>query len=109
AAASWEGKNEHNKPKRFHPEVAQKPVEHITEHERSFLEFATTHPAPIVNLQFDKRSNDQEDEEINLVDFISVKGITAMGNRLTALKVKAIDRIEPEIIEEDVEEVEEPE
>ena len=108
-AVYWEGEKEQYNVKRFHPEVAQKPVEFITEHERSFLEFATTHPAPIVNLQFDKRSNDQEDEEINLVDFISVKGITAMGNRLTALKVKAIDRIEPEIIEEDVEEVEEPE
>ena len=99
-AVYWEGEKEQYNVKRFNPEVAQKPVEFITEHEGSFLEFATTHPSPSVNLQFDKRSNDQEDEEIDLVEFISVKGITAMGNRLTPLKVKAIDRIEPEIAEE---------
>ncbi len=99
-AVYWEGEKEQYNVKRFNPEVAQKPVEFITEHEGSFLEFATTHPSPSVNLQFDKRSNDQEDEEIDLVEFISVKGITAMGNRLTPLKLKAIDRIEPEIVED---------
>lgn len=108
-AVYWEGEKEQYNVKRFHPEVAQKPVEFITEHERSFLEFATTHPSPSVILQFDKRSNDQEDEEINLEEFIAVKGITAMGNRLTALKVKAIDRIEPEIVEEEVVEPDKPE
>lgn len=107
-AVYWEGEKEQYNVKRFHPEVAQKPVEFITDHEKSFLEFATTHPSPGVNLQFDKRSNDQDDEEIDLVEFISVKGITAMGNRLTALKIKAIDRIEPEIVEEEVEEIDEP-
>ncbi len=108
-AVYWEGEKEQYNVKRFHPEVSQKPVEFITENEKSFLEFATTHPTPSVNLQFDKRSNEQDDEEIDLVEFISVKGIAAMGNRLTALKVKAIDRIEPEILEDEVEEIEEPE
>ena len=90
--------------KRFHPEPSQKPVEFITEHDDSRLEFATTHPAPIANIQFDKRSADLEDEEVELAEFISVKGISAMGNRLTPNKVKTIDRIEPEIPEEEVEE-----
>ena len=106
-AIYWEGEKEQFNVKRFHPEVAQRPVEFITEHEKSVLEFATTHPSPSVNLQFDKRSNDQEDELIDLVEFIAVKGVAAMGNRLTQLKVKAIDRIEPEILEEPEEEVEE--
>ncbi|MFN2430918.1 MAG: DNA gyrase/topoisomerase IV subunit A, partial [Cryomorphaceae bacterium] len=102
-AVYWEGEKEQYNVKRFNPEVSQKPVEFITEHENSHLEYATTHPEPKLNLQFDKRSNDREDEEIDLVEFISVKGVAAMGNRLTPHKVKSIDRIEPEI------EVEEPE
>src|SRR5690554_3368349 len=108
-AIYWEGDKEQYNVKRFHPEVAQRPVEFITEHEKSVLEFATTHPSPSVNLQFDRRSNDQDDELIDLVEFIAVKGVAAMGNRLTPLKVKAIDRIEPEIPEEPEEEIEEPE
>ncbi len=103
-AVYWEGEKAQYNVKRFNAESAQKPVEFITEHEDSFLEFATTHPAPKANLQFDKRSNDHDDEVIDLVGFISVKGITAMGNRLTSLKLKSIDRIEPEMEEEAEEE-----
>lgn len=100
----WEGEKEQYNVKRFHPELSSKPVEFITEHENSRLEFATTHPSPSAQIQFDKRSADLDDEEIELAEFISVKGVSAMGNRLTANKVKAIDRIEPEIPEEEVEE-----
>ncbi|MCZ4408415.1 DNA gyrase/topoisomerase IV subunit A [Cryomorphaceae bacterium 1068] len=96
-AVYWEGEKEQYNVKRFNPELSQKPVEFITEHENSRLEFATTHPAPIAKIQFDKRSADLEDEEVELAEFISVKGISAMGNRLTPNKVKAIDRIEPEM------------
>jgi topoisomerase-4 subunit A len=99
-AVYWEGEKSQYNVKRFVAEPAQKPVPFITEHEDSFLEFATTHPAPSVVLQFDKRSNDREDEEIDLVEFISVKGVAAMGNRLTQYKVKTIDRVEPEMEEE---------
>jgi topoisomerase-4 subunit A len=103
-AVYWEGEKEQYNVKRFHPELSQKPVEFITEHENSRLEFATTHPSPGALIQFDKRSADLDDEEVDLAEFISIKGVSAMGNRLTANKVKAIDRIEPEIPEEEVEE-----
>lgn len=103
-AVYWEGEKEQYNVKRFNPEHAQKPVEFITEHENSRLEYATTHPAPIALIQFDKRSADFEDEEVELAEFISIKGISAMGNRLTAHKVKSIDRLEPALPEEEVEE-----
>ncbi len=93
----WEGEKGQYNVKRFHPEASQKPVEFITDNENSRLEFATTHPNPKAKLQFDQRSSNLEDEEIDLAEFISVKGITAMGNRLTPHKVKSIDRIEPEL------------
>ncbi|MFN2423655.1 MAG: DNA gyrase/topoisomerase IV subunit A [Cryomorphaceae bacterium] len=105
-AVYWEGEKEQFNVKRFSPEDSRKPLNFITEHEKSYLEFATTHPSPKVVLQFDRRSEDREDEEIDLVEFISVKGLSAMGNRLTAAKVKTIDRIEEPIeAEEEVVEV----
>ncbi len=104
-AVYWEGEKGQFNVKRFVAEAAQKPVNFITEHEDSYLEFATTHPSPSLVLQFDKRSNDREDEEIDLVEFIGLKGVAAMGNRLTGYKLKSIDRIEPQV--EEPEEIEE--
>ncbi len=107
----WEGEKEQYNVKRFVADVSQKQVSFITEHEGSFMDFATTHPAPKLVLHFDKRSNDRPDEEVDLVDFIGLKGVAAMGNRLTQYKVKSFDRIEPEILEPEVveAEIEEPE
>lgn len=102
-AVYWEGEREQYNVKRFVPEESQKPVEFITDHDDSFLEFATTHPSPKAVLQFDRRSHDQDDEEIELAEFISVKGVSAIGNRLTPNKVKTIDRVEPELEEPEVE------
>ncbi len=95
----WDGDKERYNVKRFKAEEAQKPVPFITEHDKSFLEFATTHPKPKAVLQFDRRSDDRDDEEIDLEAFISVKGVSAMGNRLSPYKVKAIDRVEEELPE----------
>jgi len=100
-AVYWEGEKEQYNVKRFKAEVSQKPVIFITENENSRLEFATSHPSPIAKLQFDQRSSNLPDEEIALEEFISVKGVSAMGNRLTPHKVKSIDRIEPEIKKEE--------
>jgi len=99
SAVYWEGDKEQYNVKRFEPEVSDKPVEFITEHEDSKLECATVNPSPSVIVKFDKRSNDREDEEVDLVEFISVKGVAAMGNRLTPYKVKSIELVEPEIDE----------
>jgi len=109
SAVYWEGDKEQYNVKRFEPEISDKPVEFITDHEDSRLECATVNPSPKLVLQFDKRSNDREDEEVDLVEFISVKGLTAMGNRLTPYKVKSIELIEPEIEKPQVEENSDPE
>jgi topoisomerase-4 subunit A len=110
-AVYWEGEKQQYNVKRFHPEVAQKAVTFITEHPDSMLDYATTHPHPKLKLQFDKRSNEREDELIDLTEFIAVKGLSAMGNRLTPYKIKSMERIEPEVeVTEPAEEpVEEPE
>ena len=48
--------------------------------------------------------NKKDDEEIILEDFISVKGLKALGNRLTTLKVKSIDPLDPIPFEPEVKE-----
>lgn len=76
--------------KRFVPELASKEVLFITDHERSYLELATLVLQPEVRIEFDKRSNDRQEEELDLSDFISVKKVSAIGNRLSAYKIKSI-------------------
>jgi topoisomerase-4 subunit A len=50
---------------------------------------------PVVELSFDKRTNDRPNEEIELDSFIGIKNVKALGNRLTKFKVKSIDLKEP--------------
>ena len=80
----------------------------ITEHEESLLEVVSTDWRPQVELVFVKeKGKDRQSEIINLEDFISIKGAKAMGNKLTAKKVKEINLLNPlpytEVV--DVEEV----
>ena len=95
AAIYFDGEKQQYFVKRFLVESSDKKVLFISEDEDSYLEVISTDWKPRVVLQFDKRSNDREDEEINLEEFISVKGMKAKGNRLTGYKVKNIDVLEP--------------
>lgn len=92
----YDGEKEQYNAKRFLVEKTDKVTSFITEHEDSSLTVVSTLHAPIVNIQFDKRSVDREDEVVNLREFIAVKGLNAMGNRLTPHKVKSIDLMEPD-------------
>ncbi len=91
----WDGEKENYYVKRFLLEDSDKPVVFISEHPKSQLEIASTDWKPVVNLQFDGRANKRDDEEIKLEEFISVKGMKALGNRLTTYKLKSIDVLEP--------------
>ena len=91
SAVYWEGEKQQYQVKRFIPEPAKDAVSFITEHADSKL---TTHSLvhhPRIKMSFDKRSNPREDEEVDLEEFIAVKGVKALGNRLTPFKVKDIE------------------
>ena len=82
--------------KRFLIESTDKKVPFITEHEASYLEVISTDWLPKVALTFAKIKGKQRDnEEILLADFISIKGLKAIGNKLTSYKTKNIDLLEP--------------
>lgn len=77
------------------------------EHPKSFLEFVTTEIGAIAELVYPKIKDKQKDPEtVDLDEFITVKGIKAIGNQLTRDKVKNINITipePPEIVEEEPE------
>ncbi|SDF56218.1 DNA gyrase/topoisomerase IV subunit A [Epilithonimonas hungarica] len=82
------------------------------ENPKSFIEFVTTEAGAIAELVFPKVKDKQKDPEtVDLDEFITVKGIKAIGNQLTKDKVKNINIAipePPEIIEEEPEFEERP-
>jgi len=94
--------------KRFLIEHKTNKFNFITEHKDSFLEIVSTDWRPQVELVFVKeKGKDRKTEIINLEEFIAIKGVKAIGNRLTSKKIKEINLLSPlpyaEVV--DVEEV----
>ncbi|WP_028123553.1 DNA gyrase/topoisomerase IV subunit A [Epilithonimonas tenax] len=77
------------------------------ENPKSFLEFVTTEMGAIAELVFPKiKDKQKESETVDLDEFITIKGIKAIGNQLTKDKIKNINITipePPEIIEEEPE------
>ncbi len=78
-----------------------------SEHSKSFIEFVGTTDGCTAEIIFpkDKSGKVKDPEIINVDEFIAIKGIKAMGNQFIKEKVRSINIVFPEIIEE--EEVEE--
>ncbi|MGY5846690.1 DNA gyrase/topoisomerase IV subunit A [Salegentibacter sp. HM20] len=97
SAIYWEPEKERFYVKRFLIENPDKEEKFISEHANSYLEFISTDYYPMAELVFNKvRGKDQRpNEEVNIAEFISVKGIKALGNQLTTDKVKQINRLDP--------------
>lgn len=89
-AVYWEGEKQQYNVKRFLVESARDPVNFITEHPDSKLALHTLVEGTGLHIAFDKRSNDRPEEEVDLSEFIAVKGVKALGNRLTPYKVKEL-------------------
>jgi topoisomerase-4 subunit A len=81
------------------------------ENPKSFIEFVTTEVGAIAEIVFPKiKDKQKEPETVDLDEFITVKGIKAIGNQLTKDKVKSINITipePPEVIEEEIEEKQE--
>ncbi|MFB9056462.1 DNA gyrase/topoisomerase IV subunit A [Mariniflexile ostreae] len=97
SAIYYDGEKERHFVKRFLIENENKEEVFITEHEKSQLEIVSTDWKPMVEVVFGKeRGKDpKENLEINLEEFIAVKGIKAIGNTLTTSKVKHINALDP--------------
>ncbi len=104
SAIYWEGEKELFYVKRFLIDNPERDELIITEHPKSYLEGVYTDYRPMAEIVFaKKRGHDrQENLELNIEEFISIKGIGAMGNQLTKDKVNEINTLpslayEPEV------------
>lgn len=97
SAIYWEAEKERFYVKRFLIENPDKEDKFIGDHEKSFLELVSTDYLPRVELVYGKvRGKDQRSsDEINIEEFISIKGIKALGNQLTTEKLKTINLLDP--------------
>ena len=97
SAIYWEGEKELFYVKRFLIEHPEREETIISDHPNSYLEKIFTDYRPMAEVVFTKkRGQEREDNlELNIEEFIAIKGITAMGNQLTKEKVLEINTLEP--------------
>lgn len=80
-----------------------------SEHPKSFIEHVFTGASATATLKFaPEKGKQREEEKIEVEEFISVKGIKAIGNQLTKFKIKSIDLEFPPEPEQPDETLEEP-
>jgi topoisomerase-4 subunit A len=81
-----------------------------SEHSKSFIENVIVANGATAEILFAKdKGKDRDPETVNIDEFITVKGIKAIGNQFTKFKVKSININIPEPEEEEPEVYEEPE
>nr|WP_321223732.1 DNA gyrase/topoisomerase IV subunit A [uncultured Psychroserpens sp.] len=112
----YNGEKEMYYVKRFLIEHEGREESFISEHPSSQLEIVSTDWKPMAEIEYKKeRGKDRKDNEtVNLEEFISVKGISALGNQLTKEKINQVSLLEPlpyeppkEVPAEDIEVVDE--
>ncbi len=93
----FDGEKERYYVKRFLVEKEDKVEKVISDHPKSILELVSTDWRPMVEIEFPKpRGKDPKpSQQVDLEQFIAIKGIKAMGNQLTAEKVKNINSLDP--------------
>lgn len=80
-----------------------------SEHPKSFIENVIVANGATAEIIFAKdKGKDRDPETVNIDEFITVKGIKAIGNQFTKFKVKAINITIPEPEEEETEVYEDP-
>ena len=93
SAIHYDGDKECYHVKRFMIDNPNKEELFISEHPKSQLEIVATDFRPMAEVIFSKRS--LEKEIVNFEEFISIKGIKAIGNQLTREKIKQVNLLDP--------------
>ncbi len=92
SAIYYDGEKERYYVKRFLIEQEGKEEFFISEHADSQLEIVSTDWRPMAEVEFTKERGKERkpNMEVNLEEFIAVKGITALGNQLTKDKINQV-------------------
>lgn len=101
----YEGERQRYYLKRFLIEQGEKEELVLSEHPGSKLEWVSTDWRPVISVEFPKPKgkDPKEPQEVNVEEFISIKGIKALGNQLSAEKIKKINVLESLPYEEEEE------
>ncbi|PWA05066.1 DNA gyrase/topoisomerase IV subunit A [Flavobacterium psychrotolerans] len=95
SAIYYDGEKERYYIKRFLVETENKEESFITEHPNSQLEIVATDYRPVAELVFAKvKGVQKENVTVDIESFITVKGFKALGNQLTADKLKQVNLLE---------------
>lgn len=100
--------------KRFEVEPTQqgKRINFVTEHPQTVVHFVSADALPRAQIQFKKeKGKEREAEDIELAGFIEVKGLKAVGNKLSRYPVRKVVGLEslPDPRAEQAPDVDEPE
>ncbi|AXT19972.1 DNA gyrase/topoisomerase IV subunit A [Flavobacteriaceae bacterium AU392] len=97
SAIYFDGEKERYYVKRFIVENENREELFITDHQNSHLEIVSTDWKPLAEVVFSKdRGKERKDNlEVNLEEFIAIKGISALGNQLTKDKINQINLLDP--------------
>ncbi|MFT6782313.1 MAG: topoisomerase-4 subunit A [Saprospiraceae bacterium] len=100
----FDGEKEWAMVKRFNIETSKLDTKYpfITESSSSKLYFATSAADPIIKYSH-KSGGTKQEEEVNLSEFIDVKGWKAAGNKVGEYKVLKVEHLNPPEIEDEVE------
>ncbi len=95
----YEGEKEKYYVKRFVPDMSDNKELFISDHPKSRLEMVSAKQNSFAQITYRKvKGKQRDDEELNLSEFIAVKGMKALGNQLTKYdsEVKEIIELEKE-------------
>lgn len=96
ALVYYNGSKKHYYAKRFTLEDTAHPQAFIPQEDQSALIWISTQPHPRVELVFSVR--DKAPQQLDLLDFIAVKGIKAMGKRVAVDSVKRVNTLSCEAL-----------
>lgn len=103
----YDGEKDRYFVKRFLVENENKEEVFISDHEKSQLEIVSTDWRPVAEIIFAKvKGVQKENLTVDLEQFITIKGIKALGNQLTTDKIKQVNLLDPLPYEEPEEEPE---
>jgi len=89
--------------KRFQPDLSEKFQPFIPEDDNSKLVTITAAQMPLIKVKFVSGGRKQKpDEEINVHEFIAIKGIKAKGKRLSSSEIETVEWMEPLVPEPDL-------
>ncbi len=96
SAIYYDGEKERYYVKRFLVENEGKEESFITDHSNSQIEIVSTDWRPMADIEFTKERGKERKSniEINLEEFIAIKGISALGNQLTKEKINQVNLLD---------------